>query len=140
MEHNRRTALYCRTAKEDTFALETQMLSLYQYGEENGYDLRAAYCDNGESGLTLDGLCMQKLLADIKSGEVERVVVRDISRLTRNRLELSNLLSLFARYDVELISVDDCSTVNMSDLQMFPRSYLEFINLLDVLKLGIYSD
>ena len=101
----RKTALYCRTASNSLTAIESQLDILLRYGQEMGYDPSVAYCDENENGSSLDRPYMQKLLSDIRAGEVGCIIVRDISRLTRSSIDSFGLINLFDEYGVELISI-----------------------------------
>ena len=108
------TVLYCRTANSDKSVLESQLKSLYQYGRMNGYEPNTEYCDWNESGLTLDRPSMQKLLADIRAGEVKRIIVKNLSRFSRNLFHINELNHLFCEHDVEVVSVNDGGVIDMT--------------------------
>jgi site-specific DNA recombinase len=59
----------------------------------------------GESAKSLNRPGMQRLLALIDSGEVQTVIVAKLDRLTRSVKDLCELLELFERRGVALISV-----------------------------------
>jgi DNA invertase Pin-like site-specific DNA recombinase len=50
---------------------------------------------------------MARILADVRAGKVERVVVLKLDRLTRSVRDLADLLDLFAKHDVSLVSVSE---------------------------------
>src|SRR5215211_8065416 len=63
------------------------------------------YDDGGFSGGTLERPALQRLLADVKAGKVDVVVVYKIDRLSRSMLHFMNLLELFDQYGVTFVSV-----------------------------------
>ena len=78
------TALYCRTAQASDTGVETQEKMLRSYAEENNLNNVSVYTDNGYSGLDFDRPAMHRLKADVDAGLVGLVLVRDISRISRN--------------------------------------------------------
>ena len=61
----------------------------------------------GASAKSLKRPEMDELLEKIRNDEVKTVVVYCLDRLTRRVKDLSILLELFQRYDVELISINE---------------------------------
>ncbi len=59
----------------------------------------------GESGKNLDRPGMQRLLAPIERREVDAVIIAKLDRLTRSVKDLANLLELFERRGIHLLSV-----------------------------------
>jgi DNA invertase Pin-like site-specific DNA recombinase len=63
------------------------------------------YDDGGFAGGTLERPALQRLLADVKAGKVDIIVVYKIDRLSRSMLDFMNLLELFEQYGVTFVSV-----------------------------------
>ena len=61
---------------------------LRKYAEENGHENVKVYSDNGFSGLNYDHPAIKQLQADIETGRVGTVLVKNISCITRNDLDL----------------------------------------------------
>ncbi len=76
--------------------------------QESGWrsELRA-FADDGESSETLERPALQQLLKEIETGQIDRVVVYAVDRLTRRLFDLHRLLEVFDRHDVELHVVLD---------------------------------
>ena len=87
MEKGLITALYCRTAQESELGIVTQEITLKQYAEENNYCNVSVYTDNGFNGLSLDRPAMNRLQADVDAGLVGFVIVKDLSRISRNHFD-----------------------------------------------------
>lgn len=87
-----RIAAYCRvsTEKEDQLnSLEMQKKFFTDYVEKTGDTLVKLYSDEGISGTkTRNRKEFQKMMMDAERGLFERVVVKDISRLARNTVDL----------------------------------------------------
>lgn len=65
------------------------------------------FFDEGQSSETLERPALQELIAAIKAGQVDRLIVYSIDRLTRRLVHLHTLLELFETYEVELVVVTD---------------------------------
>jgi DNA invertase Pin-like site-specific DNA recombinase len=63
--------------------------------------------DPGESSESLNRPALRRLLRKIEQGQIDRIVVYGIDRLTRKLYDLHKLLDLFERHDVELSVVTD---------------------------------
>ena len=70
-----RVFIYCRVARDDTFALEHQRFLLQLYAKRAGYTIIGAADEYG-SGLTLDRPGMGKVTQAVLAGEVDVVVSR----------------------------------------------------------------
>lgn len=69
--------------------------------------LPARYDDGGYSGGSLNRPALQRLLADIQCGLVNRVIIYKIDRLTREIRDFFKLLDIFEKYNVEFVSVKE---------------------------------
>lgn len=73
------------------------------FAAEHGWILSdERFDDPGESSESLDRPALRRLLQKIEQGEIDRVVVYSIDRLTRKLYDFVELLDLFERHDVEL--------------------------------------
>ena len=63
------------------------------------------YDDGGISGATLDRPAVQRLLADIDAGKIDRVVVYKVDRLTRSLTDFSKLVERFDAAGCSFVSV-----------------------------------
>jgi site-specific DNA recombinase len=107
-------AVYTRKSSEE--GLEQQFNSLdaqreagtayVQSQQHEGWRLLTAhYDDGGYSGGTLDRPRLQHLLADIRAGKVQIVVVYKVDRLTRSLADFAKLIELFEAHGVSFVSV-----------------------------------
>ncbi|PPE80905.1 hypothetical protein C3941_06295 [Kaistia algarum] len=67
--------------------------------------LPAAYNDGGFSGGSLDRPDMQRLMADIRAGALDIVVVYKVDRLSRSLADFAKLVELFDAHSVSFVSV-----------------------------------
>ena len=63
--------------------------------------------DDGFSGVDIFRPDFQKMLEDVRSGEVNCIVVKDLSRLGRNYIDTGKYLQEFARLGVRFIAIND---------------------------------
>ena len=87
------TALYPRLSHEDELQGESNSISnqkriLETYAKQNGFSNLRWYTDDGYSGANFQRPGFQAMLADIEAGKVGTVIVKDMSRLGRNYLQV----------------------------------------------------
>ena len=63
------------------------------------------YDDGGFSGGNMERPALKRLLADLRAGKVDVIVVYKIDRLSRSMLDFLNLIELFERHGVTFVSV-----------------------------------
>lgn len=64
--------------------------------------------DNGFSGLFFERPAFNELISEIKSGHIDCVIVKDLSRIGRNYIEVGRYLrDFFPTYHIRFISVED---------------------------------
>ncbi len=96
-------ALYARQSvdKKDSISIESQ-IEFCKY-ETRGGEYRT-YTDKGYSGKNTDRPHFQELLQDIKNGEISRVIVYKLDRISRSILDFAEMMQTFERYGVEFVS------------------------------------
>lgn len=99
---------YCRTAQENLENINLQIETLKNFANKNGFDNVVIFADNGAPGINSDKKEFQKLLNLIKSDKVSTLIVKNISRLGRNHVEVGNLIDvILPKHNVRFISVDE---------------------------------
>lgn len=79
------------------------------------------YIDNGYSGTNFDRPELKRMMKDIANKKVKVVIVKDLSRIGRNYIEVGELLdSILPLFDVKLVSIND----NIDGLNDEDDSYL----------------
>ena len=63
------------------------------------------YDDGGYTGGNLERPALQRLLHDIKQGQIDCVLVYKVDRLSRSLLDFARLMEIFERHQVCLVSV-----------------------------------
>ncbi len=72
------------------------------------------YDDGGFTGANIERPALQKLLAHIREGKVNCVVVYKVDRLSRSLLDFSQLLEFFDKHNVAFISITQHFNTNTS--------------------------
>ena len=81
---------------------------LEQYCKQHNFEVVAVYQDDGFSGLNMNRPDMNRMLESIKRGQVDVVLTKDLSRLSRDYIQIGKLVeNLFPKYGVRFISVID---------------------------------
>lgn len=100
------TALYTRVSSQDQH-VEMQTEDLMLHCAARRWDNLKEYSDIGVSGAKTSRPALDRLMADIKVGRVDRVVVWRFDRLARNTMHLLEMLEVFRIYNVEFISIKE---------------------------------
>ena len=107
------TALYPRLSQEDELQGESNSISnqkriLETYAKQNGFSNLRWYTDDGYSGANFQRPGFQAMLADIEAGKVGTVIVKDMSRLGRNYLQVGMYTEMiFPQKGVRFIAIND---------------------------------
>ena len=101
-----RVFIYCRVARDDTFALEHQRFLLQLYAKRAGYTIIGAADEYG-SGLTLDRPGMGKVTQAVLAGEVDVVLVHSLTRIGREWGMTQSYIDLLTRHKVKLLCIRD---------------------------------
>ncbi len=109
-----RCAIYCRKSSDEGLEQrynsldaqrETCELYIASMKHEGWVALPDRYDDGGFSGGSTDRPALKRLLADIESGRIDRVLVYKIDRLSRSIRDFALLMERFEGRSVGLISV-----------------------------------
>lgn len=109
-----RTALYVRLSvedngKEDGDSLENQIELLEEYVAKRPYLTRTAlFIDNGFTGTDFLRPEFSRMIQEAQAGNIDCVVVKDLSRLGRNYIETGNFIEkVFPFLKLRFIAVND---------------------------------
>lgn len=107
-------ALYIRLSKEDSGrnnqnTVENQIALLEDYvGTKQDIKVYDTYIDNGFSGTNFNRPAFRRMMEDVRQGNVNCIVVKDLSRFGRSYLEIGNYLErIFPFLKLRFISVTD---------------------------------
>lgn len=105
------TAAYARLSveKSDKESIQTQVLMLHNFiSEHPDLQLYETYIDDGYTGTSFDRPDFTRLMDDVRTGKIQCIVVKDLSRFGRDFLETGYYIeTLLPRLNVRLIAVTD---------------------------------
>ncbi len=107
------TALYCRLSRDDELQGESNSITnqksiLEKYAKENGFKNTRFFVDDGYSGTNFARPAFSQIMELAEQGLIETLIVKDHSRLGRNRLVVGQLLEEeFDRLGVRYIAILD---------------------------------
>lgn len=113
LECDKITALYCRLSRDDELSgesnsIKNQKLILSKYAEDNKFQNIKFFVDDGYSGTTFTRPAFMEMMELAENGQVETIIVKDHSRLGRNRLVVGQLLEEdFVRLNIRYIAIMD---------------------------------
>ncbi len=113
LESDKITALYCRLSRDDELSgesnsIKNQKLILSKYAEDNKFQNIKFFVDDGYSGTTFTRPAFMEMMELAESGQIRTIIVKDHSRLGRNRLVVGQLLEEdFVRLNIRYIAIMD---------------------------------
>src|SRR5256712_9534953 len=109
-----RCAIYTRKSSEHNLdlaftSLDAQREACEAYIRSQAHEgwrtIPGRYADGAFSGASLDRPALQQLLADIRAGTIDIVLVYKVDRLTRSLADFAKLIELFDSHNVSFVSV-----------------------------------
>lgn len=107
------TALYARLSRDDekdgiSGSIQNQKAILEKYAKDNKLPNPRFFYDDGFSGVTFTRPAFMEIMEFAEQGMIGTIVVKDHSRLGRNRLVVGQLLEEdFVRLDIRYIAIMD---------------------------------
>ena len=105
--------LYYRLSQEDerqgeSVSIDNQRTILRKHAEERGFTIHDEYIDDGVSGTTFQRPEVQRLLDDAKTGVINTIIVKDLSRFGRNYIEVGQYVDyVFPAFGIRFIAIQD---------------------------------
>ena len=120
-------AIYLRLSRDDqngnaeSMSITNQRDMLMEYCEERGWDIYDIYIDDGFSGTTFERPDFQRMIDDIKSGCINVVLTKDLSRLGRNYVMTGQYTDFFfPEHNVRYVAVNDSYDSDKDDNDIAP--------------------
>ena len=123
MGEKRKTAIYLRISTEDmhfkenyrgqeeSFSISHQRAYLQEYirKDKRLFDSEVVeFCDDGFTGTNMERPGMQEMLKAVKQNRIGCILVKDLSRFSRNYIEAGTYLSqVFPFMGVDFVAVND---------------------------------
>ena len=107
------TALYCRLSRDDeqlgeSNSIKNQKLILSKYAKDNHFINTKFFVDDGYSGTSFTRPAFVEMMELAEQGHIRTIIVKDHSRLGRNRLIVGQLLEEdFVRLNIRYIAIMD---------------------------------
>ncbi len=109
-----RADAYLRLSKEDGDKVESDSIANQRdlirhfLADKPDIQLVDEQIDDGYSGATFDRPSFQKMMEDVKSGKINCIIVKDLSRFGRNFVEAGRYIDqIFPEYGVRFIAIND---------------------------------
>ena len=126
-ENNKITALYCRLSQDDgrdgdSNSIVNQREILSQYCRSNGFHNTQFFVDDGVSGTTFDRPDFQRMQRMVENGEIDTIIVKDLSRFGRNYLDVGKYLEIkYPSLGVRFIAIqENVDTMKNIGTEMMP--------------------
>ena len=97
-----------KDGKDDSNSVKNQrdLLGDFYFKHQDEFESIAEYVDDGHTGTDANREDFQRLLADVMSGKINCVIVKDLSRFARNYSDAGSLIdNLFVQMGVRFISL-----------------------------------
>lgn len=93
--------------ESNTIVNQKEMINSYINKEDN-IKIVDYYIDDGYSGTTFDRPGFQEMMKDIIDGRINTIIVKDLSRLGRNSIEVGKYIEdIFPIYNIRIIAIND---------------------------------
>lgn len=125
-----KVGMYLRLSRDDerqgeSLSIENQRTMLTKYiNEQQGWTLYDEYVDDGISGTSFDRPGVQRMLDDAKTGKINLIICKDLSRFGRNYIQVGQYTDyIFPMYNIRFIALNDnIDTANSdsSSMDMMP--------------------
>jgi site-specific DNA recombinase len=118
-----RCAVYTRKSTEYNLdlafnSLDAQREACEAYiksqAQEGWRTIPGRYGDGAFSGASLERPALQQLLADVRAGKIDIILVYKVDRLTRSLADFAKLIELFDTHNVSFVSVTQSFNTNSS--------------------------
>ena len=117
--------------KVDGEPIESQIAIIEQYvAGHPELKIVERYIDNGYTGTNFDRPNWERMMADVKSGRINCIIVKDLSRLGRNYIETGRFLErICPKLGIRFISVNDnYDTAEIKSQDEFAASLKNIVN------------
>ena len=106
---NYNVGIYVRLSKDDerageSLSIENQKLILTKYCTEQGWNIVDTYVDDGYSGTSFDRPAVTRLLEDAKTGKINLIIVKDLSRFGRNYIQVGQYIDYIFQPTISVLS------------------------------------
>lgn len=123
---NYKVGMYLRLSKDDerngeSLSIENQRKILTKYiSEQQNWTIYDEYVDDGISGTSFERPSVQRMLDDAKTGKINLIICKDLSRFGRNYIQVGQYIDyIFPMYNIRFIALNDgIDTANSDSTSM----------------------
>lgn len=130
-----KTGIYMRLSRDDeksgeSMSIENQRIILQKYVEQHGGNIVDEYIDDGWSGTDFNRPGVMRLLDDAKTGKIDTIIVKDLSRFGRNYIQVGQYVDyIFPAYGIRFIALsDNIDTADRSSTAMDMMPIMNIFN------------
>lgn len=110
--NNKFTALYERLSHDDELQGESNSITnqkkmLENYAEDNNLTPYLHFTDDGISGTRFDRPGFVSMLKEVEAGNVSTIVIKDMSRMGRDYLQVGQIMEMLRQRNIRLIALND---------------------------------
>lgn len=143
MKENKIAVIYARFSAEDNEdnggarSIENQIELLTQYATQNDLAVVKTYTDIGKTGTNMNRPGLIELFEDMEKGLFNAIIVKDLSRFSRNYIEAGTYLDeVFPNRNIRFISVLDNydSAISKEDESIVLKNFLNAMYSKDIKK------
>lgn len=118
-----RAAIYTRVSTDESLGMEFNSLDsqreacsayIASQRHEGWHEVHHRYDDGGYSGGSMKRPALEKLLADVRAGRIDVIVVYKIDRLTRSLADFSRIVDVLDAHDASFISITQAFSTTTS--------------------------
>jgi len=125
------TALYERLSREDgedgiSNSITNQKALLEDYAKKNGFTNIRHFSDDGWSGTNFDRPAWKELIAEVKAGNVENLILKDMTRFGRDHVQVGIFMEIFRQNNVRFIAIGN----SIDSIQPDTLEFAPFINIM----------
>ena len=120
------TALYCRLSRDDGQAGDSNSVAnqkklLTKFAKENKFGNPRYYVDDGYTGTNFRRPSFQQMIEDVEMGYVTTIIVKDMSRLGRDYLQVGYYTdTYFPDHGVRFIAINDMVDSSEGENELAP--------------------
>jgi|GEM_PF-4539720 len=115
---NHKYVAYIRVNNKSDYAVNLQKNWIDNYVKKKNIKIDHYYIDDGYSGINFDRPRFKQLLKDVENRKITKaVIVKDLSRLSRNMEDIYEIEKRVSKQNVELISICDNEILDSNILE-----------------------
>lgn len=110
--NNTRVALYVRVSTQEQakegYSIGEQTDRLQKYAQVHEWTVAKVYTDAGHTGSNTDRPALQEMLADVKAGRIDKVIVYKLDRLSRSQKDTLKIIE-------DILLANNCDFESMTE-------------------------